>query len=96
VPSTRSMIGNALADTLLPIFRRPMEDVVYETLDRRDIATRPEMRDYVDASVEPGVSLRVHELEEKVKALEARLAALEGKPKKKQTTKKQTTKKRAR
>jgi hypothetical protein len=81
VPSTRRMIGNALADTLLPIFRRPMEDVVYETLDRRDVATRPEMRDYVDASVEPGVSLRVHELEEKVRALEARLAALEGKPK---------------
>jgi hypothetical protein len=48
------MIGNALADTLLPLFRRPMEDVVYETLDRRDVATRPEMRDYVDASVEPG------------------------------------------
>ena len=75
------MIGNALADTLLPLFRRPMEDVVYETLDRRDVATRPEMRDYVDSSVEPGVSLRVHELEEKVQALEARLAALEGKPK---------------
>jgi hypothetical protein len=71
------MIGNALADTLLPLFRRPLEDVVYETLDRRDVATRPEMRDYVDASVEPGVSLRVHELEERVKALEARLAALE-------------------
>jgi len=87
------MIGNALADTLLPIFRRPMEDVVYETLDRRDVATRPEMRDYVDASVEPGVSLRVHELEEKVQALEARLAALEGKPTKKRAAKK---KKRAR
>ena len=86
--STRSMIGNALADTLLPIFRRPMEDVVYETLDRRDVATRPEMRDYVDASVEPGVSLRVHELEEKVRALEARLAALEGKPTKKRAAKK--------
>ena len=95
MPSTRSMIGNALADTLLPIFRRPMEDVVYETLDRRDVATRPEMRDYVDASVEPGVSLRVHELEEKVRALEARLAALEGKPKK-PTKKKRTTKKRGR
>ena len=95
MPSTRSMIGNALADTLLPIFRRPMEDVVYETLDRRDVATRPEMRDYVDASVEPGVSLRVHELEEKVQALEARLAALEGKPKK-PATKKRTTKKRGR
>jgi hypothetical protein len=81
------MIGNALADTLLPLFRRPMEDVVYETLDRRDVATRPEMRDYVDASVEPGVSLRVHELEEKVQTLEARLAALEGKPPKKRTKK---------
>ena len=88
MPSTRSMIGNALADTLLPLFRRPMEDVVYETLDRRDVATRPEMRDYVDASVEPGVSLRVHELEEKVRALEARLAALEGNPKKQPTKKK--------
>ena len=87
MPSTRRMIGNALADTLLPIFRRPMEDVVYETLDRRDVATRPEMRDYVDASVEPGVSLRVHELEEKVAALEARLQALEGKPKKRSTKK---------
>jgi hypothetical protein len=87
------MIGNALADTLLPIFRRPMEDVVYETLDRRDVATRPEMREYVDSSIEPGVSLRVHELEEKVRALEARLAALEGKPKK---PAKRTTKKRAR
>ena len=87
MPSTRRMIGNALADTLLPIFRRPMEDVVYETLDRRDVATRPEMRDYVDASVEPGVSLRVHELEEKVQALEARLQALEGKPKKRSTKK---------
>ena len=95
MPSTRSMIGNALADTLLPIFRRPMEDVVYETLDRRDVATRPEMRDYVDASVEPGVSLRVHELEEKVRALEARLAALEGKPREGKP-KKRTTKKRAR
>ena len=96
MPSTRRMIGNALADTLLPIFRRPMEDVVYETLDRRDVATRPEMRDYVDASVEPGVSLRVHELEEKVQALEARLAALEGKPPMQRAAKKQAAKKRAR
>jgi hypothetical protein len=74
---TREMVANAIADTLLPVFRRPMEDVVYETLDRRDVPTRPEMRDYVDASVDPGLQKRVLELEAKVAELEARGADLE-------------------
>ena len=50
--STRDFVAATVADTLLPAIRRPVEDVIYETLDRRQVPNRTdfkEMRDLVDS-----------------------------------------------
>jgi hypothetical protein len=50
--STRDFISATLADSLLPLLRRPVEDVIYETLDNRQIPSRTDfsdLRDVVDA-----------------------------------------------
>jgi hypothetical protein len=49
--STRDFISATLTDSLLPILRRPVEDVIYETLDNRQIPSRTDfsdLRDVVD------------------------------------------------
>ena len=38
--STLDFIGGTLADALSPQFRRPVEDIIYETIDRKQIPTR--------------------------------------------------------
>ena len=38
--STLDFIGATLADALSPQFRRPVEDIIYETIDRKQIPTR--------------------------------------------------------
>jgi len=50
--STADFISATLADTLLPFFRRPVEDVILETLDQRQIPNRTdfkELRDLVNS-----------------------------------------------
>lgn len=38
--STLDFLGATLADALSPRFRRPVEDIIYETIDRKQIPTR--------------------------------------------------------
>lgn len=50
--STRDYVAATLADALLPMMRRPVEDVIYETIDRRQMPTRTdftEIRDLVNS-----------------------------------------------
>jgi chromosome segregation ATPase len=50
--ATRDFVSATVADALLPAFRRPVEDIIYETLDRRQVPTRTdfkEMRDLLNS-----------------------------------------------
>ncbi len=38
--STMDFLGATIADALSPRFRRPVEDIIYETIDRKQIPTR--------------------------------------------------------
>jgi len=80
---TGDFITSGLADLLLPLLRRSMEDSVYETLDNRQIPTRTdfkEVRDLVNSlrghvsgttkAIERVVA-RLDELEERLKQLES-------------------------
>jgi len=79
---TKDFITSTIADALAPTFRRPMEDLIYETLDRRQIPTRTdfkELRDLVNSlrgqvsgSVQSlrALSEQQEELEEKVESVE--------------------------
>jgi hypothetical protein len=46
--STRDFITATLADAIAPSFRRPVEDIIYETLDRRQIPTRTDFKELRD------------------------------------------------
>lgn len=46
--STRDFIAATLSDGALPILRRPVEDVIYETLDRRQIPNRTDFKELRD------------------------------------------------
>ena len=46
--STRDFITATLADVVAPSFRRPVEDIIYETLDRRQIPTRTDFKELRD------------------------------------------------
>jgi len=46
--TSRDFVVSTLADTLLPLFRRSFEDVVYETLDKRAVPTRADFKDLRD------------------------------------------------
>ena len=49
--TSRDFLASTLADAMLPLLRRSMEDLVYETLDGRAVPTRADfkdMRDLVD------------------------------------------------
>jgi len=45
---TKDFITATIADALAPTFRRPMEDLIYETLDRRQIPARTDFRELRD------------------------------------------------
>jgi len=81
--TTRDFIASGMADLLLPLLRRSMEDSVYETLDSRQIPTRTdfkEIRDLVNSlrgqvtgttnAIERIVS-RLDELDDRLSQLEA-------------------------
>jgi hypothetical protein len=46
--TTRDFVASTVTDTLLPLFRRSFEDVVYETLDKRQVPTRADFKDFRD------------------------------------------------
>ena len=88
--STRDFVAATVADTLLPVLRRPVEDVIYETIDRRQIPTRTdftEIRDLVNSlrgqltGATGGVKRLAEtadELDERLEQLEEKVAALAG------------------
>ena len=87
--ATRDFVSATLADAFLPAFRRPVEDIIYETLDRRQIPTRTdfkEMRDLLNtlrgqvSGATNGVKKLVDRLtgtEDRLDELEDRLDALD-------------------
>ena len=83
--TTRDFIAASMADLLLPLLRRSMEDSVYETLDSRQIPTRTdfkEIRDLVNSlrgqvggttnAIERIVS-RLDDLDDRLSRLEAQV-----------------------
>ncbi len=87
--NARDFFTSSMADALLPSLRRSFEDVVYETLDERQVPTRTDFKELRDqqnalrgqlAGAAGGVkklSDDVEGLEDKLGALEARITALE-------------------
>ena len=87
--STKDFVAATVADAMLPWFRRPVEDVIYETIDKRQIPNRTdfkEIRDLVNnlrgqmTGATGGVKRLAEatdELEEHLDAIEQRIAALE-------------------
>ena len=45
---TKDFIMATITDAMTPTFRRPMEDLIYETLDRRQIPTRTDFKELRD------------------------------------------------
>ena len=86
--STKDFVAATVADAMLPWFRRPVEDVIYETIDKRQIPNRTdfkEIRDLVNnlrgqmTGATGGVKRLAEttdDLEEQLDALEARVTAL--------------------
>lgn len=80
--STRDFIAATLSDAALPALRRPVEDVIYETLDKRQIPNRTdfkELRDLVNSlrGQLTGATGGVRKLAERIDELEDRVAELE-------------------
>lgn len=46
--SKRDFIAATLSDGMLPVLRRPVEDVIYETLDTRQIPNRTDFKELRD------------------------------------------------
>jgi regulator of replication initiation timing len=88
--STLDFLGATIADALSPRFRRPVEDIIYETIDRKQIPTRTdftELRNTLNSlrSQSTGAQKGVEKLksglddiEESIHELTVRLSDLEG------------------
>ena len=46
--TTKDFITATIADAFAPSIRRPVEDIIYDTLDRRQIPTRTDFRELRD------------------------------------------------
>ena len=87
--TTRDFIASGMADLLLPLLRRSMEDSVYETLDNRQIPTRTdfkEVRDLVNSlrghvsgttNAIERIMARIDELEDRLNDLEAEIQKMD-------------------
>ena len=87
--STKDFVAATVADAMLPWFRRPVEDVIYETIDKRQIPNRTdfkELRDLVNnlrgqlTGATGGVKRlaeSIDDIEDQMQALESRTASLE-------------------
>ena len=80
--ATRDFVAATFADAFLPAFRRPVEDIIYEPLDRRQIPTRTdfkEMRDLLNTlrGQVSGASNGVKKLVDRLTGVEDRLQDLE-------------------
>ncbi len=79
--STTDFITATLADALLPFFRRPVEDVILETLDARQVPNRSdfkELRDLVNSlrGQLGGATTGVRKLAQRMEELEDRIDEL--------------------
>ena len=87
--STLDFLGATIADALSPRFRRPVEDIIYETIDRKQIPTRTdftELRNTINSlrSQSTGANKGIEKLksglddiEESIHDLTTRLSDLE-------------------
>lgn len=80
--STTDFVAATVADALLPAMRRPLEDVILETLDQRQVPTRSdfkEMRDLVNTlrGQLTGATTGVKKLADRTEAVEDALTAVE-------------------
>jgi hypothetical protein len=80
--STTDFVAATVADALLPAMRRPLEDVILETLDQRQVPTRSdfkEMRDLVNTlrGQLTGATTGVKKLADRTEAVEDALTAAE-------------------
>lgn len=88
--STLDFLGATIADALSPKFRRPVEDIIYETIDRKQIPTRTdftELRNTLNSlrSQSTGAQKGIEkikngldDIEESIHDLTTRLSDLEG------------------
>lgn len=81
--SARDFVSSSLADSLLPALRRPFEDIIYETLDHRQVPTRTDFKDLRDQLNSlrgqiSGATGGIKKLSEDRDALADRLDSLEG------------------
>ena len=79
---TRDFVAATIADALLPTFRRSIEDIIYEALDRRQIPTRTdfkELRDLVNTlrGRANGVVLNLRNISEQQETFTERLEEIE-------------------
>ena len=84
--TTRDFFTASIGDSIMPALRRPMEDIIYETLDDRQVPTRTdflELRDNVNAlrSGNSSAKSAVERLTAKLDELEERINQLESGPK---------------
>lgn len=80
--SSRDFLAATVADAALPLLRRPVEDLIYETLDARQVPSRTdfkELRDLVNnlRGQLVGATGGVRRLVEQSEGVDERLAALE-------------------
>ena len=80
--TTRDFFASSVADLLLPLLRRSMEDSVYETLDTRQVPTRTdfkEVRDLVNnlRGQVTGTTNGIERIVGRMASIDARLDALE-------------------
>lgn len=81
--STRDFVAATLADATLPLLRRPVEDLIYETLDTRQIPSRTdfkELRDLVNnlRGQLGGVTGGIKRLADQADALDEQVQLVEG------------------
>ena len=82
---TKDFVAATLSDAMLPLLRRPFEDVVYETLDNRHVPTRTEfkeLRNLVNqlrtvASAHKQTAATLARIESRLDSLEGRLTKVE-------------------
>jgi hypothetical protein len=88
--STLDFLGATIADALSPKFRRPVEDIIYETIDRKQIPTRTdftELRNTLNSlrsqstGAQKGIEkikTGLDDIEESIHDLTTRLSDVEG------------------
>lgn len=80
--SARDFLSSSMADALLPALRRSFEDVIYETLDERQVPSRTDFKDLRDQvnglrGQLTGATSGVKKHADQLEAFEDRLAAIE-------------------